>query len=127
VRIDLVTRVEGVDFAQCFARRTVARLDDAEVNLIGLDDLRTNMRAMGQPKRFDDLEHLEQWQAGRCSSWGFSLHLDQLTTFSPLTREKCALLFVTSVPLRPRTWAAMRISIDPMVCPEVSSSWRIRP
>ncbi len=58
VRIDLVTRVDGIDFAQCFPRRTLARLDDVEVNLIGLDDLKANKRAVGRPKDIDDLEHL---------------------------------------------------------------------
>ncbi len=58
VRIDLVTRVDGIDFAQCFPRRTLARLDDVEINLIGLDDLKANKRAVGRPKDIDDLEHL---------------------------------------------------------------------
>ncbi|MCD4726655.1 MAG: hypothetical protein K8R46_03265 [Pirellulales bacterium] len=58
VRINLVTRVDGIDFAQCFPRRTLARLDDVEVNLIGLDDLKANKRAVGRPKDIDDLEHL---------------------------------------------------------------------
>ena len=60
VQIDLVTHVEGVDFSQCFARRTIQLWDGVEVNLISLDDLRTNKRAMGRPKDLDDLEHLQQ-------------------------------------------------------------------
>jgi hypothetical protein len=58
VQIDIVTRVGGVDFAQCFARRTVLLLEGVEVNLISLDDLKTNKRAVGRPKDLDDLEHL---------------------------------------------------------------------
>ena len=58
VRIDLVTRVEGVDFGQCFARRTIDPLDGVEVNLISLEDLKTNKRAMGRPKDLDDLQNL---------------------------------------------------------------------
>jgi hypothetical protein len=58
VRIDLVTRVEGLDFAPCFARRTIELLDGVEVNLISLDDLKINKRALGRPKDLDDLEHL---------------------------------------------------------------------
>jgi hypothetical protein len=65
VRIDLVTRVEGLDFGQCFARRIVASLDGVEVNLISLDDLRTNKRAMSRPKDLDDLEHLSWPNPGR--------------------------------------------------------------
>ena len=58
IRIDIVTRVDGVDFAQCFSRRSLARLDDVDINLIGLDDLKVNKRAVGRPKDIDDLEHL---------------------------------------------------------------------
>lgn len=58
VRIDLVTGVDGVDFAQCYSRRVVARLDDVEVNLIGLEDLKINKRTVGRPKDLDDLAHL---------------------------------------------------------------------
>jgi hypothetical protein len=58
VRIDLVTHVEGVGFAQCFARRTVEQLSGVQVNLISLEDLKANKRAMGRPKDLDDLEHL---------------------------------------------------------------------
>lgn len=59
VRIDVITRVEGVEFGQCFGNRAVAQLDGVEVNLINLDDLRINKRAMGRPKDLDDLEHLQ--------------------------------------------------------------------
>jgi predicted nucleotidyltransferase len=58
VRIDLVTRVDGIEFAQCFNRRILTQLDGVEVNLIGLEDLKANKRAVGRPKDFDDLEHL---------------------------------------------------------------------
>jgi len=58
VRIDLVTHVEGVEFARCFARRAVAQMDGVEVSLINMDDLKANKRAMGRPKDLDDLEHL---------------------------------------------------------------------
>lgn len=59
VRIDLVTRVEGLDFARCFARRTVQQLGGVNVNFVSLDDLKANKRAMGRPKDLDDLEHLQ--------------------------------------------------------------------
>ena len=58
VRIDIVTCVDGVDFAQCFGHRMLVMLDGVEVNLIRLDDLKANKHAMGRPKDLDDLEHL---------------------------------------------------------------------
>jgi hypothetical protein len=58
LRIDLITSVEGLDFNRCFANRVVETLGGVEVNLICLDDLKTNKRALGRPKDQDDLEHL---------------------------------------------------------------------
>ena len=58
LRIDLITGVEGVEFARCFAHRTVELLDGVEINLISLEDLKTNKRALGRSKDLDDLEHL---------------------------------------------------------------------
>jgi hypothetical protein len=58
VQIDLITRIEGVEFEQCFAQRAVEQLGGVTVNLIALDDLKANKRALGRPKDLDDLEHL---------------------------------------------------------------------
>ncbi len=38
--------------------RIVDVLDDVEVNIIGLDDLRRNKRSAGRHKDLDDLENL---------------------------------------------------------------------
>ena len=56
--IDLLTDVTGVDFSQCFAEKTVDEIDDIQVNVISLDRLKTNKRAIGRSKDLDDLEHL---------------------------------------------------------------------
>jgi hypothetical protein len=58
LRIELLTGISGVDFATCFARRIVAVLDTVPVNLIGLDDLKTNKGASGRTKDLNDLKHL---------------------------------------------------------------------
>ena len=58
LRIDLLTSVSGVDFAQCYAERTVDLIDGVQVNLISLDRLKTNKRAIGRSKDINDLEHL---------------------------------------------------------------------
>ena len=58
VRIDIITSIEGVDFGRSFANRVVKSLDGVEVNIIGLDDLKANKRALGRPKDLDDLSHL---------------------------------------------------------------------
>ena len=58
LRIDLITSIEGVDFGRSFANRVVEELDGVEVNIICLDDLKANKRALGRPKDLDDLSHL---------------------------------------------------------------------
>lgn len=58
LRIDLLTNVSGVVFTDCYLRRVLATVDGVAVNLIGLDDLKTNKKAIGRSKDLDDLEHL---------------------------------------------------------------------
>lgn len=58
LQIDLLTAVSGVDFSQCHVQRSVAVIDDVEVDLINLDDLKVNKRAIGRAKDLDDLQHL---------------------------------------------------------------------
>jgi hypothetical protein len=57
-RIELLTSVSGVQFDACHAARTTANIDDVDVPLISLADLKTNKRAAGRHKDLDDLEHL---------------------------------------------------------------------
>jgi hypothetical protein len=57
-RIEVLTTISGVDFADCYSRRTVDVLDDISVNLIGLAELKINKQASGRFKDLDDLEHL---------------------------------------------------------------------
>jgi hypothetical protein len=57
-RIGILTSVSGVQFSQCYSSRVTARLDDVDVPLISLPDLKTNKRAAGRHKDLDDLEHL---------------------------------------------------------------------
>ena len=58
LRIELLTGVSGVKFEDCYPARTVAHLGDVEINLIGLEDLKTNKAASGRHKDLNDLEHL---------------------------------------------------------------------
>jgi hypothetical protein len=58
LRIDVVTTISGVDFAECYARRELATIDGVQVNLIGLEHLKANKHASGRPKDQDDLQHL---------------------------------------------------------------------
>jgi hypothetical protein len=58
-RIDLLTQIDGVTFAECWPRRLQVVLDGTELQLIGLDDFKTNKRASGRLKDLADLEALE--------------------------------------------------------------------
>ena len=58
-RIDLLTAIDGVDFEACFRRREQAELGGIRLNIIGLEDFKTNKRASGRLKDMADLESLE--------------------------------------------------------------------
>jgi len=58
VRIELHTAISGVDFRDCYARRTVDVLDGVEVPILSLPDLKANKQASGRLKDLSDLENL---------------------------------------------------------------------
>jgi hypothetical protein len=58
-RIDLLTGIDGVVFADCWRRRETLTVDGLSLNLIGLDDFKTNKRSAGRPKDLADLAALQ--------------------------------------------------------------------
>ncbi len=58
MRIEVLTDIDGVAFADCYAARVVAEIDGQVVHLISRDHLRENKKASGRHKDLDDLEHL---------------------------------------------------------------------
>ena len=58
MRIEVLTEIDGVRFAECYAAREVVTLGGQKVNMISLRHLRTNKHASGRHKDLDDLEHL---------------------------------------------------------------------
>jgi hypothetical protein len=58
LRIEILTGITGVDFAECYAARVVDTLDDVEVSVIDLAHLKANKQAAGRHRDLDDLEHL---------------------------------------------------------------------
>ena len=59
VRLEILTGISGVEFAECYARRHAAELDGVCVNLIRLEDLKRNKQASGRLRDRLDLERLE--------------------------------------------------------------------
>ena len=57
-RIEVITSASGVDFHECYARRIEAAIDDVQVNIISLEDLKANKKASGRTKDLTDLENL---------------------------------------------------------------------
>jgi predicted nucleotidyltransferase len=58
LRIDVMTTISGVNFADCYARREVIELDSTPVSVISLDDLKANKTASNRHKDLDDLQNL---------------------------------------------------------------------
>lgn len=57
-RIEILTTISGVNFAECYAERIVDVMDEVEINFIHLKYLKVNKRASGRLKDLSDLEHL---------------------------------------------------------------------
>lgn len=56
-RVDILTRIKGVEFGPCHARRQLIDIDGTQIPFIGRDDLISNKRATG---RLQDLADVEQ-------------------------------------------------------------------
>jgi predicted nucleotidyltransferase len=59
-RIDLLTTIGGVEFADAWARRTQVELWGLDVPVIGRDDLIRNKRAAGRERDLADVAELER-------------------------------------------------------------------
>lgn len=59
-RIDLLSRLDGLDFDEAWSRRVVEHIEglDLPVSIISLEDLRRTKAAAGRLKDLDDLENL---------------------------------------------------------------------
>jgi predicted nucleotidyltransferase len=58
IRIEIMTSISGVEFADCYRSRITDIVDGVPVNLINLDDLKRNKKAAGRHKDLGDLESL---------------------------------------------------------------------
>lgn len=57
-RLEVMTRIDGVEFSDCYSRRVIAEIDGVKVNLISLGDLKRNKQASRRLKDLADLENL---------------------------------------------------------------------
>ena len=58
MRLEVMNAIDGVEFADCYARRNVVELDGTPVNMISLADLKKNKASTGRNKDKSDLEYL---------------------------------------------------------------------
>ena len=59
-RIDLLTSIDGVDFATAWEKRVVTPIGDSATPVLAYDDLLRNKRVTGRPKDIQDVAMLEQ-------------------------------------------------------------------
>jgi len=58
-RIDIITRISGVDFEQAYANKIDVSIEGLQVPIISLEDLIANKRASGRAQDLADVEKLE--------------------------------------------------------------------
>jgi len=58
LRIDICTRLPGIEFGECYSRRTTSHLAGVDVPFISVDDLKTNKKAAGRHKDLADVDGL---------------------------------------------------------------------
>lgn len=63
LRIDLITRISGVEFEEAWASRIVTTIGDLEIPVIGRGPLLVNKRASGRDKDLVDVRLLERGPA----------------------------------------------------------------
>lgn len=57
-RIDILTSVTGLNFADCYSEKVQAEFDDITVNFIDIRNLKINKSATGRAKDLGDLDNL---------------------------------------------------------------------
>ena len=58
-RIDILTGCDGVDFAECYAVKSVINIDGLEIDFINLENLVKNKTAAGRPQDLADVSNLK--------------------------------------------------------------------
>ncbi len=58
LRIEIMTTISGLEFAEAYAARVVDIIDEVPVSVISPEHLKANKRASGRPKDLADLDNL---------------------------------------------------------------------
>lgn len=60
LRIDIINNLDGVNFEECFQKKSIIEIDDLPVNFISLEDLIINKKTTARPRDIDDVENLSK-------------------------------------------------------------------
>ena len=63
IRIDIITSIDAVDFAEAWGKRVTAQYGDIPAFFISMDDLIRNKRACGRERDILDAKYLEKIKA----------------------------------------------------------------
>jgi hypothetical protein len=58
LKFEIINEIDGVNFADCYARRITTEVAGLPVDIISLDDLKVNKKASGRNKDLADLDYL---------------------------------------------------------------------
>jgi hypothetical protein len=58
LRIDLLTKIDGVEFDECFKNKLVVQIEELSVYFIGYQDLLKNKKESGRRRDLDDIDNL---------------------------------------------------------------------
>ena len=62
-RLEILTKISGVDFGECYERRSIVDCDGLQIPLISYEDLRRNKLSSGRAKDIGDVTMLEKRRA----------------------------------------------------------------
>ncbi len=60
LRIDILSYLEGVSFAECFKRKKTKTIGGVKVHLLGREDLIRNKQLVGRPRDLEDVKQLRK-------------------------------------------------------------------
>ena len=60
LKIEILNYLKGVDFARAYSRRIVEKVEDVQINVIGLEDLISNKQSVARLQDLLDVEKLKE-------------------------------------------------------------------
>lgn len=65
MRLEVLNKISGVDFDECYRNRKTILIDGVSVNFLGYHELLKNKRAAGREKDLADVAELKKRQTGK--------------------------------------------------------------